>query len=134
MHAAKYFPSIHDDTEDIKTWIPSMNPITTSQTPRKINLSAISSAAKSTKEKSSSCTDPRKSTTRKITVEDSAAWPDSGCLAVPDYRPLEAFAPLAGPNSTSWSKADETCEYCIGLKERELCTMIGETSDTQSCK
>ncbi|KAM3605267.1 uncharacterized protein V6R79_023227 [Siganus canaliculatus] len=61
-------------------------------------------------------------------VEAKAVWTAVGCLAVPDYRPLDVFSGSAElPGSASWDEAEEQCELSIRLKEFELCDLIGET-------
>ncbi|KAJ8416263.1 hypothetical protein AAFF_G00382850 [Aldrovandia affinis] len=55
---------------------------------------------------------------------DGEAWPNTGRLTVPEYRPLEFYCPPTGP--AIWSEGDEICELGIRLKEIELLTLMGE--------
>ncbi|KAL7387394.1 hypothetical protein ABVT39_022780 [Epinephelus coioides] len=128
MAAARYFPSIHDKTaENKKTWA-LFDP-----KPTQLNFLTSSSSTDSFNKDCKAGANHNSSTSQQ--VEAKAAWTASGCLAVPDYQPLEVFSMTAEvPGSASWSEEDELCELNIRLKEIELRNMIGDTPGIPQCK
>ncbi|TKS79393.1 hypothetical protein D9C73_014377 [Collichthys lucidus] len=123
MAAARYFPSIHDNTSENETiWAPVYDK------PQQLN----SWTTGSTKDSSTNDAGANKTSLTTQQTRAKAAWLT---LAVPDYQPLDVFSVTAGdPGPVSWSEEDEICELAIRLKEIELCDMIRETSGIPECK
>lgn len=125
MAAVNYFPSIHDNTSENKNiWtLIQHNP----RQPHHLIITADSS------KNFSNGAHRNRSLTQQ--VEAPAVWTTLGCLAVPDYQPLDTFSVTAeDPGSASWSEAEDICELSIKLKEIELRNMIGETFGIPQCK
>ncbi|TKS79422.1 hypothetical protein D9C73_014348 [Collichthys lucidus] len=122
MAAARYFPSIHDNTSENETiWAPVYDK------PQQLN----SWTTGSTKDSSTNDAGANKTSLTTQQTRAKAAWLT---LAVPDYQPLDVFSVTAGdPGPVSWSEEDEICELAIRLKEIELCDMIRETSGIPEC-
>ena len=122
MAGARYFPSIHDNTQENKDIWAYFRP----QPKQPYSLNISSTTKLSNKDRNAGASQ-NSSTTQQIGA--TAAWPTLGHLAVPDYQPLDVFSvPAEDPGPASWNEEEEMCELLIRLKEIELCDMIGETS------
>lgn len=128
MAAVSYIPSIHDKTAENKNIWAHFHP-----EPRQLNSLTKWSTTDSFNEDYKDGAEPNSAAS--LRVEAGAALTTLSCLAVPAYRPLDAFSVTAeDPGPAPWSEADDICKVSIRLKEIELCNMMEETPGIPECK